>query len=155
MIKNIIYFLAHIFCEMNWLVSHKHLKWNTRGLLWGSRIKARQRILVRQLMKKCCHFIELIYQCNYILANPKYNSIVTIYFKTSLSQWLSNFIEDAASCRSINYISIRIWIRINLYLGFKDSMKLIDDKGVKSKLSLFYNLIGISNKICICYNMKV
>ena len=34
-------------------------------------------------------------------------------------------------------------IRINLYLGFKDSMKLIDDKDVKSRLSLFYNFIGI------------
>ena len=31
-----------------------------------------------------------------------------------------------------------ILIRINLYLGFKDSMKLIDDKDVKSRLS-FYN----------------
>ena len=46
-------------------------------------------------------------------------------------------------------------IRINLYLGFKDSMKLIDDKDVKSRLSLFYSFIGISNKFCICYNMKV
>ena len=46
-------------------------------------------------------------------------------------------------------------IRINLYLGFKDSMKLRDDKDVKSRLSLFYNFIGISNKICIRYNMKV
>ena len=36
-----------------------------------------------------------------------------------------------------------ILIRINLYLGFfKDSMKL-DDKDVKSRLSLFYNFIGI------------
>ena len=34
-------------------------------------------------------------------------------------------------------------------------MKLIDDKDVKSRLSLFYNFIGISNKICIRYNMKV
>ena len=34
-------------------------------------------------------------------------------------------------------------------------MKLIDDKDVKSKLSLFYNFIGISNKICIRYDMKV
>ena len=42
-------------------------------------------------------------------------------------------------------------MRINLYLGFKDSMKLIDDKDVKSRLSLFYNFIGISNKICIRY----
>ena len=48
-----------------------------------------------------------------------------------------------------------ILIRINLYLGFKDSMKLIDDKDVKSRLSFFYNFIGISNKICIRYNMKV
>ena len=36
-----------------------------------------------------------------------------------------------------------ILIRINLYLGFKDSMKLMDDKDVKSILSLFYNFIGI------------
>ena len=35
-------------------------------------------------------------------------------------------------------------IRINLYLGFKDSMKLIDDKYVKSRLMLFYNFIVIS-----------
>ena len=48
-----------------------------------------------------------------------------------------------------------ILIRINLYLSFKDSMKLIDDKDVKSRLSLFYNFIGISNKICIRYNMNV
>ena len=46
-------------------------------------------------------------------------------------------------------------IRINLYLGFKDSMKLIDDKDARSRLSLFYNFIGISNKICIRYNIKV
>ena len=47
-------------------------------------------------------------------------------------------------------------VRINLYLGFKDSMKLmIDDKDVKSRLSLFYNFIGISLKICIRYKLKV
>ena len=38
---------------------------------------------------------------------------------------------------------VELLIRINLYLGFKDSMKLIDDKDVKSRLSLFYNFIGI------------
>ena len=49
-----------------------------------------------------------------------------------------------------------ILIRINLYLGFKDSMKLIDDKDVKSRLS-FYNeslyngYIYISYIYCTCY----
>ena len=57
----------------------------------------------------------------------------------------------------IRYILVPLFtsIRINWYVGFKDSMKLRDDKDVKSWFSLFYNFIGISNKICICYNMKV
>ena len=60
----------------------------------------------------------------------------------------NNFISDIVKLSNI-------LIRINLYLDFKNSMKLIDDKDVKSRLSLFYNFIGISNKICIRYNMKV
>ena len=47
-----------------------------------------------------------------------------------------------------------ILIRINLYLGFKDSMKLIDDKDVKSRLS-FYNESLYNGYIYLIYILHV
>ena len=50
---------------------------------------------------------------------------------------------------------IQYWSELIYISVFKESMKLINYKDVKSRLLLFYNFIGISHKICICNNIKV